>query len=107
MKINLVVYTVFFGVLAIVVIALVVYRRSITSREDDLIHLDGTAPSGRAGSAHRVEVIDRWGKPLTVITLAYGLLLAAAYFYRICTAMEGAKVSQRKWGLKAFDPASG
>jgi len=32
--------------------------------------------------AQKLEVIDKWGKILTVITLVFGLILGAAYVYQ-------------------------
>jgi hypothetical protein len=34
------------------------------------------------GIAHRLDVIDKWGKLLTVIAAAYGLVLAIVYTYQ-------------------------
>jgi hypothetical protein len=87
MNINLLPYAVFWGVMAIVVVALVIYRRSVTSREDDSIHLEGGMPIQQVALAHRVDVIDRWGKTLTVITAVYGLALAVVYVYQIWTSV--------------------
>jgi hypothetical protein len=32
--------------------------------------------------AHKLDVVDKWGKLLTVIAAVYGLLLALAYTYQ-------------------------
>lgn len=84
-SINLLPYAVFWGVLAIVVVFLIIYRKSVTSREDDSIHLEGSMPSQQVALSHRVEVIDRWGKTLTVIAVVYGLALAGIYMYQVWT----------------------
>jgi hypothetical protein len=83
MNINLLPYAIFWGVLAIVVVSLIIYRKSVTSREDDSIHLEGSAPAEQAILAHRVELIDRWGKTLTVVVALYGVALAAIYLYQV------------------------
>jgi hypothetical protein len=31
--------------------------------------------------AHKMDAVDKWGKTLTVLTVAIGLLIAAAYLY--------------------------
>ena len=85
MNINLLPYALFWVVLALIVIALVIYRRSVTMREDDSIHLEGGMPSEQITLAHRVEIIDRWGKALTVLAAIYGLALAALYVYQLWT----------------------
>jgi heme/copper-type cytochrome/quinol oxidase subunit 2 len=85
MNINLLPYAVFWGVLAIVVVALIIYRKSVTSQEDDSLHLEGSMPTQQVALAHRVNAIDRWGKTLTIIVALYGLALAALYVYQIWT----------------------
>lgn len=85
MNINLMPYAVSWGALVIVVVALIIYRKTVTSREDDSVHLEGSMPAQQMVLAHRVGVIDRWGKTLTVIMAVYGLALAAIYVYQIWT----------------------
>ena len=82
MNINLMPYAVFWGVLAIVVVFLIIYRKSVSSGEDDSIHLEGNMPSEQMALAHRLESIDRWGKMLTVVVAVYGVALAAIYLYQ-------------------------
>jgi heme/copper-type cytochrome/quinol oxidase subunit 2 len=83
MNINLLPYAVFWGVLAIVVVFLIIYRKSVSSHEDDSIHLEGSAPAEQMALAHRLASIDRWGKMLTIIVTVYGVALAAIYLYQI------------------------
>jgi len=83
MNINLLPYAVFWGVLAIVVVSLIIYRKSVTSQEDDSIHLEGNIPAQQTTMAHKLASIDRWGKTLTAVTVVYGLVLAAVYLYQI------------------------
>jgi len=64
MNINLLPYAVFWGVLALVVLFLIVYRKSISSHEDDSIHLAGGMVAEQVTLGHRLSVIDRWGKTL-------------------------------------------
>lgn len=82
-NINLLPYAIFWGVLAIAVIVLIFYRKSVTAHEDDSIHLEGNGPAEQISLGHRVAVIDRWGKSLTVVTVVFGLALAAIYCYQI------------------------
>ena len=83
MNVNLLPYAVFWGVLAIVVVFLIIYRKSVSSQEDDSIHLEGNMPTEQVSLAHRLELIDRWGKTLTVIVAVYGVALAGIYLYQI------------------------
>jgi hypothetical protein len=85
MNINLFPFGATWIALAGAVLILAVYRHRLSSHEDDTIHVsDGQASqiTKQAIAAHRIEVIDRWGKMLTAIGAIYGLLLGAAYFYQ-------------------------
>jgi hypothetical protein len=75
-------------VLAVVVIVLLAWRKVVSNREDDTLHVaepdevqEGVMRE-QAGVAQKIEQIDKWGKILTVIALAYGLILAGVYFYQ-------------------------
>jgi len=76
-------FVVLWSILAAVVLALVVWRKMVASQEDDNIHV----MSGASVSQQQVQIaakldqIDKWGKTLTVITVVFGLVLAAAYIY--------------------------
>jgi heme/copper-type cytochrome/quinol oxidase subunit 2 len=83
MNINLLPYAVFWGVLAIVVAFLIVYRKSVSSHEDDGLHLEGNVQTQQMALAHRLESIDRWGKTLTIVVAVYGIVLAVIYLYQI------------------------
>jgi hypothetical protein len=83
MNVNLLPYAVFWGALAIVVVFLIIYRKSVSSHEDDSIHLEGTVPTEQVALAHRLASIDRWGKMLTIVVAVYGVALAAIYLYQI------------------------
>lgn len=85
MNVNLVPYAVIWGVLAVAVIVLIVYRKYLADQEDDSIHLEGSGPTDQIALAHRLELIDRWGKAVTALVVLYGLVLAAIYVYQIWT----------------------
>ncbi len=79
-------------VLACMVAGLAIYRRLISTREDDMLHVsegESSRISKQAEVAHQLDMVDRWGKLLTVLVTLYGLLLAAAYTYQIWT--EGSR----------------
>ena len=87
MNINLMPYAVFWGVLAIVVVFLIIYRKQIASHEDDSIHLEGSVPTEQVALAHRLASIDKWGKTLTIVVAVYGVALAAIYLYQVWNAV--------------------
>jgi hypothetical protein len=78
-------FVVLFAVLVVATAALALYRKFVTMREDDLIHIgegeEKLIPQ-QLDIAHRIAVVDRWGEILTVLTAAYGLVLGAIYLYQ-------------------------
>jgi hypothetical protein len=88
MNINFIPLTVIWALLAIVVIALIFYRKIVSSEEDESLHLDNPAETThQVLIAHKLVVIDKWGKLLTVIAFVYGLLLASAFTYQTWLAL--------------------
>ena len=83
---NYVPFLVMWGLLAIAVLALFVWRKAVASGEDDNLHvMDGGSvekSAAQATMAHRLEVIDRWGKIVTVVTIVYGLVLGGVYAWQ-------------------------
>ena len=78
-------FTVLWVLLALVVLGLIAYRRVVSSHEDETIHLghgSEAVPAQQAAIADKLDVIDRWGKLLTVIALAYGIALLAIYTFQ-------------------------
>jgi len=70
--------------LVVAVIGLAVYRRIIALREDDCIHVAAAEAGnilGQISIAHKLEVVDRWGKILTILAVSSGVVLGAAYLY--------------------------
>ena len=83
MNINLLPYIISWAALTMTVVGLVFYRRSVSSHEDDSLHLEGNLPGSQAALAHKLDLIDRWGKMLTVIVVVYGVAMAAVYLYQV------------------------
>lgn len=85
MNLNLLPFAVFWALLALVVIGLIVARKRVAAGEDDTLHVmegdAGIVPHQRE-IAQKLEVIDRWGKTLTIIALVFGLALAALWVYQ-------------------------
>ena len=67
--------------LALVVLGLFIWRQTVARNEDDTLHVMHGALTQQTSMAQKLDMIDKWGKILTVITVIFGLLLAAAYVY--------------------------
>lgn len=79
---SLMFFAISWAILACVVLALAIYRKVVALAEDDSLHLAGPSMETQQTTvAHRLDVIDRWGKILTVAVLAYGIVLAGVYVY--------------------------
>ncbi|MBI1895584.1 MAG: hypothetical protein HYZ57_19665 [Acidobacteria bacterium] len=77
--------------LALVVIALALYRHLVAKKEDDSLHVrddETVLVSQQNAVAHRLAWIDRWGKSLTVLAVLYGLLIAGIYFFNVWQAQS-------------------
>lgn len=88
MNTNYVPFLVLWGLMAISVAALIVWRKSVARGEDDSLHLqhaDNVVPQ-QVAIAHKLDVIDKWGKMLTVLTVLYGIAIAGVYFYQMWVA---------------------
>ena len=73
-------------VLAAVVIGLAIYRKLVSRRELDVIHIRDSEAAlipQQELLVHRLGWIDHWGKLLTVATMAYGFLIAMVYLVRL------------------------
>jgi len=82
MHINLVPFFVLWLLLFLSVVAMVFWRKSVASHEDDSLHVLQGSVAQQVSLAQRLEVIDKWGKLLTVITAVTGVILAAAWVYQ-------------------------
>jgi len=78
---NPIPYLAVWSIFALAVIVLLVARKAVSSKEDDQLHVLHGATTQQAVVANRLDVIDRWGKILTAITLVFGLAIAAVYVY--------------------------
>jgi len=83
MHINFTPFAVLWGLLALVVLFMAGYRKTISTKEEDTLHLTNPVEvNHQMAIAHKLDVIDKWGKLLTVIAAVYGLLLALGYTYQ-------------------------
>lgn len=85
MTVNLLPFVIAGGVLVLAVIAMIVWRTAVSTREDDTIHVleDAAMVSSQVAVARKLAVIDRWGKLLTVVTIIYAAGVAALYVYQV------------------------
>lgn len=85
---NLAPFAIGWGVLAIVVIVLAFWRRAVSAREDDCVHLSGDTASiqEQAQTAGKLEAIDKWGKLLTVVLAVSGVALGVLYAMQLWDA---------------------
>jgi hypothetical protein len=81
MNFNLFPLLVVWVVLALSVLALFVWRQAVARGEDDSLHVMHGALTQQTSMAQKLDVIDKWGKIMTVITVVLGLLIAVAYVY--------------------------
>ena len=83
---NLIPYVAIWAVIGITVLALALYRKILTFHGDDeFVHLaegEQRLIPHQVALGHRLELIDRWGKSLTVITAAYGLAIVAVVLFQ-------------------------
>jgi len=75
--------------MAVVVIGLAIFRNVAALHEDDNLHLSASEQRlipEQMAVFQQLDKIDRWGKTLTVITVAAGLVLASIYIYESIVA---------------------
>jgi hypothetical protein len=89
---NLLPFAVAWAVLALVVIGLAVMRKSVASKEDDMVHLSGDTSiiQNQAEVAKKLEAIDKWGKSLTIVLVVTGVVLAGFYGMQLWEASSTA-----------------
>jgi hypothetical protein len=82
---NLIPYIAIWAVFGMAVLALALYRKILTFHGDDeFVHLsDGEQRliPQQLARGHKLEIIDRWGKTLTIVTAAFGLLIVATVLF--------------------------
>jgi hypothetical protein len=84
MSLTFLPFFVLWAALALVVLGLAIYRKSVSSHEDDFLHVretDTNLVAAQGAVAGKLERIDKWGKTLTVVMFVTGLALGAYYMY--------------------------
>jgi hypothetical protein len=83
MNIDFRLLIILWGVLAASVLVMLVWRKTVARGEDDTLHvLDAAAVPHQAEVAHKLDVIDRWGKIVTAVTVAFGVVIAGLFIYQ-------------------------
>ncbi|HEV2351608.1 MAG TPA: hypothetical protein VG028_17390 [Terriglobia bacterium] len=83
---NFIPYISTWSVLALVVLAIGVYRITLARRDDrslDLMVQDEHVIADQKQAVKRIKTIDHWGQALTILTVLYGLAIAFVYFYQV------------------------
>jgi hypothetical protein len=82
---NIIPYLAIWAVFAAAVLVLALYRKILTFHGDDeFVHLtegEQKLIPQQVALGSKLAVIDRWGKTLTVVTAAYGILLVGVVLY--------------------------
>ena len=78
-------FVIFWAVLGVATLALALYRKFVTMREDDYLHLSAGEERlipQQVATFRKIGSIDKWGITMTIVTVALGLALAALYLYQ-------------------------
>jgi hypothetical protein len=71
--------------IASIVFGLAAYRKMVSRNEDDILHVRD-AEAGKiaqqSAMANRLDLVDKWGKALTVVAFVFGVFLACAVLYQ-------------------------
>jgi len=79
-------FVIFWTILGVATLGLALYRKLVSMREDDYVHLSAGEERlipQQVAKFKKIGAIDRWGITMTIVTVIFGLGLAALYLYRI------------------------
>jgi hypothetical protein len=83
---NFIPYVAVWAICGVAVLALALYRKVLTFHGDDeFVHLtDGEQRliPQQVALANKLEFVDRWGKSLTIFTVALGLAIVGVFLYQ-------------------------
>ena len=85
MKMDLLPLLILEVILVAIVVGMIVWRKIVSKDEDDQLHVlhsEGVAPQ-QALMAHKLDVIDKWGKIMTVIAAVVGAALGLLWIYQV------------------------
>ena len=78
-------FVIFWAILGTATLALALYRKFVSMREDDYLHLAASEERlipQQVATFRKIGSIDKWGITMTIVTVALGLALAALYLYQ-------------------------
>lgn len=81
---NIIPMTIPWVILTAIVIALAFYKKSLDSHVDEHLHIDAQEDGmvkEQVAQARRSEVVETWGKILTVVVFLYGLGIVGMIAY--------------------------
>lgn len=78
---NMMPLVISWSALALVVLGLAMYRKSVADKEDDVVHVNAAPSVDQSEIAKKLEAIDKWGKTLTIIAAVYALVLFGVFLY--------------------------
>lgn len=79
-------FVISWAILGVATLALALYRKFVSMREDDYLHLSAGEERlipQQVATFRKIGSIDRWGVTMTIVTVVFGLALAALYLYQI------------------------
>lgn len=82
-------FVIFWTILGVATLALALYRKFVSMREDDYLHLSAGEERlipQQVATFRKIGAIDRWGVTMTIVTVVLGLALAALYLYQTVSA---------------------
>ena len=83
---NLTPYVIVWIVAGLATLGLALYRKFLTMKEDDYIHIEDWRKAEVAqqeAMARKFHAIDRFGETLSILTVVGGLALGIAYLYAV------------------------
>ncbi len=85
MQIDLMPWLIGWGIVTTAVVALALYRATLTLHEVSGVHLSGDPhiPEVQAATARRLQMVDLYGKVLTVVSTVVILAIAGIYGYQV------------------------
>ncbi len=77
-------------VIVAAVIIMIFWRQAVARSEDDTLRVLHGALSEQTTVAAKLEKIDKWGKTLTVVAVALGVILGGIFLYQ--TWIQGSTI---------------
>jgi len=83
---SLIPFVILWVLMALAVLALFIWRKTVSSKEDDNLHVSDPGSDQKtaeqAAVAQKLDLIDKWGKIATVVTVVYGVILGGIYVWQ-------------------------